>query len=200
MITINTSTAQLAGTVLTEPTVFTNNDEVFYSFILEATRPKGVVDSLVVHASRYLFDRKPLKGEHLALKGQVRTYQEAVGDKNHLRIVFFAFDAEPYTQDCNEVQVDGFVCKPPNYRVTPLGREICDLMIAVNRPGNRSDYLPCIVWGRSGKFASHLLVGAEVSIKGRLQSRNYTKVDTEGNQLLKTAYEISVHSIKLAEG
>lgn len=199
MITINTSTAQLAGTVLTEPTVFTNNDEVFYSFILGSTRPKGIVDSLVVHASRYLFDRKPLKGEQLALKGQVRTYQEVIGDKNHLRIVFFALDAEPYIQDCNEVQFNGFVCKTPNYRVTPLGKEICDLMVAVNRPGNKSDYLPCIVWGRSGKFASRLLVGAEIGIKGRLQSRNYTKVDTEGNQLLKTAYEISVHNIKLAE-
>lgn len=189
------SVADLAGTIVTNPTVLVCNEEVFYSFVLASQRPKGIIDSINVQISRYLFDRRPQRGEQVHLVGQIRTYQERVQDKSHLKIIFFGIDTEVYREDVNTATFTGFVCKNPQYRSTPLGKEICDLMIAVNRSEGKSDYLPCIAWGKQSHLAKTLPIGTEVRIRGRLQSREYTKVDAEGNHILKTAYEISIHNL-----
>ena len=100
---------------------------------------------------------------------------------------------------CNDISLDGFVCKKPIYRTTPFGREITDLLFAVNREYNKSDYLPCVVWGRNAKFCGELEVGVHAKINGRIQSRGYEKKLKDGNVLRKTAYEVSVNTIKVVE-
>ena len=102
-------------------------------------------------------------------------------------------------ENSNTISLTGFLCKQPIYRTTPFGREICDCLIAVNRAYNKSDYIPCIAWGRNARFVNSLQVGEKVTLLGRIQSRNYTKKHEDGTDEIKTAYEISISSISLAE-
>ena len=118
-----------------------------------------------------------------------------VDGKSRLIVVFFALEVSEYKGNENEVELTGFFCKPPVHRTTPLGRDICDVLLAVNRDRQRSDYVPLIVWGRTARYIARLDVGARVRIKGRLQSRVYQK-QTEQGVVEKTAYEVSVNRIE----
>ena len=138
-------------------------------------------------------------GEMIRVEGQVRSHNIQSGDRRKLLI--FVFAAAVTCEDgasINDVQVQGVLCRQPTYRRTPLGREICDIMLAVKRSCHRSDYLPCILWGRTAQEVSQLDVGDSVCILGRLQSREYTKVTPEGQEC-RTTYEISALSAQIPD-
>lgn len=187
----------LTGTICEEPKYsHTTHDEVFYSTSMQIDRLSGVVDTLpLTYSLKMPF--KMEKGKRVSLEGQVRTHNE---DKKLLIYVFVRScrDAIKEEEDNNVALLSGFVCNKPNYRKTPLGREITDLIVAINRIHNKSDYLPCICWGRAAKYAELYPVGTKVNIVGRLQSREYTKtIDTE--TVTKVALELSVKDITIEE-
>lgn len=170
--------------------------EVFYTFVLGIERRSGYVDELNVVISERLIYETPLReGDFVEITGQIRTYNENVDGRNKLNVVIFARelltneDVEYYE---NYVFIEGYVCKLPVKRTSPMGRDICDLMIAVNRMYNKSDYIPCIAWGRNASFAEKLDVGTKVYIEGRLQSREYKKKLADGSAEIRCAYEVSV--------
>lgn len=170
--------------------------EVFYTFVLGIERRSGYVDELNVVISERLIFETPLQiGDFVEITGQIRTYNENIDGRNKLNVVIFARelltneDVEYYE---NYVFIEGFLCKSPIKRTSPMGRDICDLMIAVNRMYNKSDYIPCIAWGRNAAFAEKLDVGTKVYIEGRLQSREYKKKLDDGTAEIRCAYEVSV--------
>lgn len=169
-----------------------NHGKRFYRFFLEVPRLSGAVDILPVVASEQVLNRMDLSGgEMLTVVGQIRSHNSRTDGVRHLLIFVFAQsilceDGEPI----NDVLLQGPLCKEPTYRRTPLGREICDVMLAVGRGFKRADYLPCILWGRIAQEISQCHTRDIIQISGRLQSRIYTKVTEEGPQE-RTAYEIS---------
>ena len=169
-----------------------NHGRQFYRFILEVPRLSGAVDLLPVIARKDILDGiDPSGGEMLTVTGQIRSHNLRTDGTRHLLIFVFAAtvvaeDGEPI----NDVILEGPLCREPNFRRTPLGREICDVMLAVPRPFRRADYLPCILWGRTALEASVCHTRDLIRICGRLQSRIYTKLTEEGAQE-RTAYEIS---------
>ena len=191
-----TNTITLRGSLLSLPTLsHSNHGKSFYRFTLEVPRLSGAVDLLPVVAEEYLIrDLDPTAGEMLTVFGQIRSYNQRSEDGRHLLIFVFASgitveDGEPI----NDVYLEGPLCREPTYRKTPLGREICDAMLAVPRAFHRADYLPCILWGRTAQIISACHTRDVISIRGRLQSRIYTKLTPEGAQD-RTAYEISALS------
>lgn len=185
--------AMLAGVVATEPKKYDCCGEMFYAFDLSVMRMSGAVDLIPVNMPVVLCDEVNF-GDRIALVGQVRTYNRVVDGKSRLFVVFFALETADYTDYINEIELTGFFCKPPVHRTTPLGRDICDAQIAVNRDRQKSDYIPLIIWGRTARLIARLDVGAHVNVKGRLQSRMYQK-QTEQGVIEKTAYEVSVSRI-----
>ena len=177
-----------------------NHGRRFYRFYLEVPRLSGAVDILPVVAEERILNEMDLSGgEMLTVTGQVRTHNSRSDGVRRLLIFVYAVsitaeDGEPI----NDVQLDGLICKEPVYRRTPLGREICDVMLAVPRGFHRADYLPCILWGRTAQQIAQLDVRDGVRIVGRLQSRVYTKVTEEGPQE-RTAYEISALTAEVNE-
>lgn len=169
-----------------------NHGKRFFRFTLEVPRLSGVVDLLPVVAWEDCLNRMDLSGgTRITVRGQVRSFNNHGGSGQKLLIFIFASQLE--TADLpavNEVHLRGTICKPPVYRRTPLGREICDVMLAVPRAYHRSDYLPCILWGRTAQEIARCGVGDAIVISGRLQSRQYRKVTPQGEEL-RTAYEIS---------
>ena len=171
--------------------------ERFFTFPLEVRRLSGAVDRLNVLARESTLERTALtEGGALAVEGELRSFNNRSGVGSRLVISVFARsllleDGE----DRNEVSLTGTLCKRPNLRRTPLGREICDLMLAVNRRYGRSDYLPCIVWGLLARETADRQVGDRLALRGRIQSRRYIK-QLGGEQLEKTAYEVSVSEIE----
>ncbi len=169
-----------------------NHGRQFYRFTLEVPRLSGAVDLLpVVAEDRILNEIDPTAGEMLTVTGQIRSHNQRVDGVRHLMIFVFAAtitaeDGEPI----NDVILEGPLCKEPTYRRTPLGREICDAMLAVPRAFRRADYLPCILWGRTAQEVSACHTRDCIRILGRLQSRIYTKL-TEDGLTERTAYEIS---------
>ena len=163
--------------------------ETFYQLELSIDRRSGYRDAInIMISDRLLFDKTLNKGDMLHINGQVRTYNTAVNGKNRLNVVVFARELEvlediEYYQ--NEIYLEG--------------REICDIMLAVNRMYNKSDYIPCIAWGRNASYAAAMEVGEKICIEGRIQSRQYNKKDSEGNVTVHTAYEVSVIKIDEAE-
>ena len=180
--------------------------EGFYSFKVEVLRLSESSDYLPVTISERLIDKDSLKeGMLVHIKGQIRSYNSYTQEeqKNKLILTIFARDIEiieDYEEvryiNPNEVFLNGFICKPTIFRTTPFGREISDMLLAVNRSYNKSDYIPCISWGRNAKFVSTLDVGDNIKITGRMQSRIYQKKTENGEVLEKTAYEISVSKIE----
>lgn len=172
--------------------------ECFYSFTLKIPRLSDSADIINITASeRILCDEDYSVGDRLRITGQFRSYNNYTDTGNRLILTLFAKTIE--RAECekflNEIELNGFLCKPPVYRTTPFGREITDLLLAVNRTHNKSDYIPCIAWGRNAKFAQKLNVGDNIIVSGRMQSREYQKkIDDE--TITKTAYEISVSKIK----
>ena len=169
-----------------------NHGHRFYRFCLEVPRLSGAVDILPVIAEDSLLNAVDLSGgEMLYVTGQIRSHNVRIGDRRHLMIFVFctsmaAEDGEPL----NDVILEGPVCREPTFRRTPLGREICDVMLAVPRAFRRADYLPCILWGRTAKEAAECHTSDIIRIYGRLQSRRYTKLTQDGPEE-RTAYEIS---------
>ena len=185
--------AMVAGGVATEPKKYDCCGEMFYTFDLSVMRMSGAIDLIPVNMPVVLCDELNF-GDRISLVGQVRTYNRVVDGKSRLFVVFFALETVDYTDYINEIELTGFFCKPPVHRTTPLGRDICNVQIAVNRDRQKSDYIPLIIWGRTARLIARLDVGAHVNVKGRLQSRVYQK-QTEQGVIEKTAYEVSVSRI-----
>lgn len=174
-------------------------DEDFYKFMLNVSRLSGVVDSLPVTVPERLLENVQLNnGDAISLTGQLRSYNKYQENRTRLILTAFAKSIETIgneNENPNNVMLNGYVCKIPTYRKTPFGREITDVIIAVNRAFNRSDYIPTICWGKNAVLCRDLPVGANVLIKGRLQSREYTKKLGEDFEI-RTAYEVSVGEIE----
>lgn len=169
-----------------------NHGKSFYRFILQVERLSGTVDLLPVIAPLELLNALDLSGgSQLQVKGEIRSYNSREDGVRHLHIFIFANRIEACEGPSeNAVLLQGTLCKPPVYRRTPLGREICDVMLAVPRAFHRSDYLPCILWGRTAQEAARCSVGDTLIIEGRMQSRIYQK-NTQSGTEQRTAYEIS---------
>lgn len=200
------SRVTVTGLVASEPQ-FSHDmfGEQFYEFKIAVPRESGAVDILPVQMSECLFDVDNITiDKMLKVKGQVRTMNKRNGEKSKLVLTIFAEDVNyvPFGENTgiNNVVLDGYICKETVYRETPFGREICDLFLAVNRAYNKSSYIPCVLWGRTAKFASTLNVGQHIKVTGRLQSREYNKVLEDGNSETRTAYEVSVFKLEVLEG
>ena len=188
----------IGGVVVSEPE-FSHEvfEEKFYSFNLETKRLSDYNDVLPVIISERLIDIKSIKnGLLVKIKGQFRSYNKLVDNKSKLVLSIFAKEIEVVEDESvitlNEANFIGYICKNPIYRKTPLGREIADVLVAVNRSYKKSDYIPCILWGRNAKFCETLSVGSRVKLTGRIQSRKYEKKLEDGTVLSKVAYEVSI--------
>ena len=183
----------LCGTLATLPAFsHTNHGRSFYRFSLEVERLSGTLDQLPIIVPEDVLLRTELfEGTRIAVAGQLRSFNSRAASGRRLILSVYA-DFVATTEDAprNEVLLTGAVCKPPVYRRTPLGREICDVMLAVSRLYHRTDYIPCIFWGRLAQDISRLNVGTKLSVSGRLQSRDYVKLLPEGSET-RTAYEVS---------
>lgn len=189
--------AELCGTPLSRPVISHECRQArFFTFPLAVCRSSGVNDVInIVAPEALLSGAEPTEGDKLELTGEIRSYNNKSGVGSRLIITMYAKTiAAVYGDDENLVSIRGTICKEPTYRKTPMGREICDLMIAVNRKYGRSDYLPCIAWGARARDASQWAVGDHVALSGRLQSRSYIK-RTGDDVAEKTAYEISIAEI-----
>ena len=188
--------------------------EKFYSFNLSIPRLSGNADIIPITISeRLITDEMLEEGKKLLIKGQFRSYNSYENEKNKLILTVFAKDVEELKEveeqeesdivrkdeTTNEVVLIGFVCKKPIYRQTPFGREIADLLLAVNRAYNKSDYIPTIAWGRNARFCQNLEVGTQVKVVGRIQSRMYEKKHEDGTVENRVAYEVSVGSLEIIE-
>lgn len=193
----NENHAVLRGTAAAEP-VFshTNHGVDFFLFPLIVPRLSGAEDRLNVVAPAPLLAGFPLTpGRQVEVAGEVRTFNNRTGPGSRLVITLLARTlTETEEPPCNQLTLSGVLCKPPILRRTPLGREICDLMLAVNRRYGRADYLPCIAWGALAQRCAGLAVGDGVALEGRLQSRLYQKV-VEGAVQERTAFEVSVTTL-----
>lgn len=174
-----------------------NHGVTYYMFPLEVERLSGTPDTLNVVVCASLLDLCPVcPGEEYEVAGEVRSFNNRSGIGGRLIITFFARTLEPSQGDhANQLELSGTLCKPPVLRRTPLGRDICDLLLAVNRRYGRADYLPCIAWGALAHTCGELGVGDTLSLTGRLQSRKYRKVDGTREEE-RTAYEISVLTLE----
>mgnify|MGYP001853438228 FL=1 len=188
----------IGGVVVSEPE-FSHEvfEEKFYSFNLETKRLSDYNDVLPVIISERLIDIESIKnGLLVKIKGQFRSYNKLVDNKSKLVLSIFAKEIEVVEDESvitlNEANFIGYICKNPIYRKTPLGREIADVLVAVNRSYKKSDYIPCILWGRNAKFCETLSVGSRVKLTGRIQSRKYEKKLEDGTVLSKVAYEVSI--------
>ena len=186
--------------------------EKFYVFNLEIPRLSGNSDIIPVTISeRIINDDTLVEGKKLLVKGQFRSYNSYVNEKNKLILTVFAKDIVEVTENeveeenemvkkdvvTNEVVLIGYICKKPIYRQTPFGREIADILLAVNRAYNKSDYIPCIAWGRNARFCQTINVGVQVKIVGRVQSRSYEKKFEDGTVETRVAYEVSIGSLEV---
>ena len=198
---LSTNTITLRGSLESLPQFSHENHGLrFFRFVLEVPRLSGAVDLLpVVAEERLLAELDPCGGEMLTVTGQIRSHNQRTDGIRRLLIFVFASaivaeDGEPI----NDVVLEGPLCRDPIYRRTPLGREICDVMLAIPRPFHRADYLPCILWGRTAQEVAQCHVRDRIRIYGRLQSRVYTKL-TDNGPIDRTAYEISALSAEILE-
>ncbi|TJX13769.1 single-stranded DNA-binding protein [Tissierella creatinini] len=182
--------------------------EKFFVFELEVPRLSSSVDILPVTISERLLFNLDFDLEHyVIIEGQLRSYNRYIEANNKLVLTIFARELyvpnEEELQETlrkpNEIYLDGYICKKPVYRTTPFGREITDMLIAVNRPYNKSDYIPCIAWGRNARFCENLDVGDHIRLWGRIQSREYQKKLYTGDLETKTAFEVSLSKMEFVE-
>lgn len=190
----------LSGCVVREPQYSHELfGEGFYEFYLEVKRLSGQTDVLPVTVSERIMNGADLSGgAFVALSGQFRSYNKLENEHSKLMLTVFVRDFLPYDpdeQNPNVVELNGYICKPPIYRTTPFNREICDVLLAVNRGYNKSDYIPCIAWGRNARFVRDAEVGLNVIIGGRIQSRKYNKKLPDDTIEERVAYELSVGKI-----
>ena len=185
--------------------------EKFYTFDLSVPRLSGNADIIPVTISERLFkDEDLVIDKKVKITGQFRSYNSYENEKNRLILTVFAKDIEflPNQEEeivaskdlvSNEVILTGYICKTPIYRQTPFGREIADILLAVNRAYNKSDYIPCITWGRNARYCSKMEVGTEVKVIGRVQSRAYEKKHDDGTVEQKVAYEVSISNLEVID-
>lgn len=202
------NTAEVSGEVLTEFT-FSHKiyGESFYTVSLKVDRLSRNCDQVPLMISERLIEvSQSYVGRYFSVKGQFRSHNQAAsgGDqKSHLLLAFFVREREisdePFDQERNQIYLDGYLCKKPVHRKTPLGREIADVLLAVNRAYGKADYIPCICWGRNARYVSMQPIGSRVRFWGRMQSRNYRKITDDGQMEVKTAYEVSVSRYELVE-
>ena len=177
--------------------------ESFYIFNLEVPRLSGNEDIIPITISERLIANFDLTiGRKVVIEGQFRSYNSYENERNRLVLTVFAKDIIDYKEEqeenaSNEVVLNGYVCKKPIYRKTPFGREISDILLAVNRAYNKSDYIPCIAWGRNARFCENMEVGTEVKVVGRVQSRTYEKKFEDGRTEQRVAYEVSIGSLEV---
>ena len=208
---IDNNMVTLTGKVVGEPE-FSHEvfGEGFYIVNLEVPRLSRAFDILPITVSERIMDRGAFSmNNYINVNGQIRSYNSYIENekRNKLIITVFAKDYEAYgdyalinpVQGGNEVFLNGFICKPPMYRTTPFGREIADLLVAVNRSYNKSDYVPCITWGRNARFCGRLSVSDNIKLWGRLQSPVYQKKYDDGSVVDKVAYEVSASKIEINE-
>ncbi len=178
-------------------------DEKFYSFNLIVPRLSGQNDILPITISSKMIAENQLKvGDKIAIRGQFRSYNKFEDGKSKLVLSIFCRELCDWDNNANSniIELSGYICKSPIYRTTPFSREICDLLLAVNRNYDKSDYIPCIAWGRNAQFVNKLHVGTKLEIEGRIQSREYTKhYDNEDLTVTKIAYEVSILKLGVAE-
>ena len=182
--------------------------EKFYSFNLEVIRLSSNSDIIPITVSeRLLTDVELTVGKNVEIEGQFRSYNNYENERNRLILTVFAKEIKEVSETeetekdalTNEVILVGYICKKPIYRQTPFGREIADILLAVNRAYNKSDYIPCIAWGRNARFCQNIEVGTEVKLVGRVQSRTYEKKHEDGTVETRVAYEVSVSSMEIVE-
>lgn len=178
--------------------------EKFYVFNLEVIRLSSTVDIIPITVSERLLTGLNLEiGKKVAVEGQFRSYNNYENERNRLILTVFAKEINEVENEdekdevTNEVVLVGYVCKKPIYRQTPFGREIADVLLAVNRAYNKSDYIPSIAWGRNARFCQNMEVGTEVKITGRVQSRTYEKKHEDGTVETRVAYEVSIASMEI---
>lgn len=202
----NNNHITLVGKITSEK-VFSHEvyGEGFYSFNMEVARLSGNSDIIPVTISeRLITDVEIQVGKEVEIDGQFRSYNSYEGTKNKLVLTVFAkeisyIDEENRPEVPNLVELNGFICKKPIYRQTPFGREIADILLAVNRAYNKSDYIPAIAWGRNARFCQNLEVGKNVKIYGRVQSRTYEKKYEDGTSQTKVAYEVSISRLEVVK-
>lgn len=179
--------------------------EGFYTFDLEVPRLSESSDILPITISERLFANwGKITGKIFQVVGQFRSYNQYEEGKNRLILTVFGLEAREATEqelikNKNQIYLNGYICKKPVYRTTPFGREITDLLIAVNRSYHKSDYIPCISWGRNARYAEGLKVGDHIEIWGRIQSRNYQKKLETGEMETRVAYEVSIAKMEISE-
>lgn len=198
---------KLAGTVVSEKQ-FSHEvyGEGFYSFDLEVPRLSENSDIIPVTVSERLLTGIDFRvGQKVAIEGQFRSYNNYENEKNKLVLTVFVKEIREQTEEDssmnpNEIMLNGFICKKPIYRTTPFGREIADILLAVNRAYNKSDYIPCIAWGRNARYCQNLGIGENVKIWGRIQSRQYEKKFEDGTMEVRRAYEVSISKMEIEKG
>ena len=188
--------------------------EKFYVFNLEIARLSGNADIIPITVSeRIITDEMLMQGKQLLVKGQFRSYNSYDNEKNRLILTVFAKDVVEVEENneeeenemakkdtvTNEVVLVGYICKKPIYRQTPFGREIADVLLAVNRAYNKSDYIPTIAWGRNARFCQNLEVGTKVKLVGRVQCRMYEIKHEDGTVENRVAYEVSIGSLEIVD-
>lgn len=171
--------------------------EGFYELYVRVNRLSGQADLLPVTISERLLGQGLKRGDELCALGQFRSYNKLENGKSRLMLTVFVREILDYHpgKNPNSIVLSGYICKPPVYRTTPFNREIADLLIAVNRSYNKSDYIPAIAWGRNARFVRNLAVGDRVALSGRIQSREYQKKQPDESFLTMTAYEVSVSKL-----
>jgi len=199
-----TNFAEVAGKILSMPVLSHQvENENFYEFKIEVERLSKIKDVIPVTISERTLSGKEFdKGQFVKVSGEYRSYNKLAGEKSKLVLHLFAKEIEKVNSGeeeyINEVKLTGFICKTPIYRKTPFNREICDILLAVNRTNyHKSDYVPCILWGRNARFISEQKIGCKVELLGRIQSREYVKAFEDGSSETKTAYEVSCQRIML---
>lgn len=201
---IETNQVSIMGTIASE---FEFNHEIFgekfYIADVKVERLSGVTDSIpVMFSDRLIEPTEDMTGTFIFVTGRFCSYNRHEETGNRLILSVFAREVEfvdyiEVSSNSNAIYLDGFICKEPIYRKTPLGREIADLLIAVNRPYGKTDYIPCICWGRNARFSDSFSIGTPIKVWGRIQSREYRKKLNEETFVIRTAYEVSVSKLEV---
>lgn len=195
------NTVLVKGTIASNPVFdYNTHGENFFKLTLRVSRLSKHNDMLPIVISERLLDITSLnQNDTICVRGQFRSYNKLIDGKSKLMLHIFASEiTTSYNRlDINDVALTGYICKPPVYRTTPLGRTITDIMLAVNRQSNKSDYIPCVIWGRNADYCKNLPLGTKLSLKGRIQSREYMKVQPDNSSSRMTAYEVSVCQLSI---
>lgn len=198
---MNNNKLQLTGIITQEP-VYSHEvfGEGFFETMITVPRLSDQTDTIPITISDRLITQKGIEvGDKVSIVGQFRSYNKMEGEKSRLLLTAFVRDVvdESEIENPNQIEICGYICKQPVYRTTPFKREICDVLLAVNRAYNKSDYIPCILWGRNARFVQSLPVGSKISVSGRIQSRKYVKNLGDDRVEERVAYEVSVSKVTL---